>query len=83
MDKSIYKGGIEALLSKSHPGRPMQMNFKEETELLNGFETKAAARQVVEVSNIKAAYQGKVGHKIGTAQIYYVFKRHEWRKVKP
>ncbi|MCL2501217.1 MAG: winged helix-turn-helix domain-containing protein [Defluviitaleaceae bacterium] len=32
---------------------------------------------------LKAAYQEKVGHRIGTAQIYYVLKRHDWRKVKP
>ncbi|MCL2603811.1 MAG: winged helix-turn-helix domain-containing protein [Defluviitaleaceae bacterium] len=35
------------------------------------------------LSDIKAAYQEKVVHRIGTAQIYYVLKRHDWRKVKP
>jgi transposase len=81
---SLYvKGGIEALLPRPRPGRPTQMSFEEEAELLAGFEAKAAAGQVVEVSDIKAAYQEKVGHRIGTAQIYYVLKRHDWRKVKP
>ena len=36
---------------------------------------------MVEISEIKAAYQEAVGHSIGTAQIYYVLHRHKWRKV--
>jgi len=81
---SLYaSGGIEALLPKPRPGRPTQISIEEEEKLLAGFEAKAAAGQVVEVSDIKAAYQEKVGHRIGNDQIYRVLKRHEWRKVKP
>jgi len=76
-------GGVEALFPKERPGRPATVSFEEEAALLAEFEAKAEAGQVVEVSDIKAAYQAKVGHRIGTAQIYYVLKRHEWRKVKP
>lgn len=80
---SYVKGGVEALLAKPRPGRPTQISLDEEAELLAGFDAKAAAGQVVEVSDIKAAYQEKVGHRIGNGQIYLVLKRHEWRKVKP
>ena len=77
------KGGAPALLPKKRPGRPTSISFEEEAALLAEFAAKAAAGQIVEVSDIKAAYQKKVGHTIGTGQIYYVLKRHEWRKVKP
>ena len=77
------KGGVEALLPKKRPGRPTQISFEEEAKLLAEFDAKAEAGQVVEVSDIKAAYQAKVGHSIGSGQIYSVLKRHNWRKVKP
>ena len=51
--------------------------------MLAEFEEKAESGQIVEVSDIKVAYQEKVGHAISSGQIYYVLKRHNWRKVKP
>lgn len=81
---SLYaKGGVEALLPKVRPGRPTQLSREEEAKMLADFKEKAAAGQVVEVSDIKASYQEKVGHSIGNGQIYLVLKRHKWRKVKP
>jgi len=77
------KGGVEALMPKPRPGRPTNISYEEESKLLAEFEARAQAGQVVEVSEIKAAYQAKVGHAIGSGQIYYVLKRHNWRKVKP
>lgn len=77
------KGGAEALLPKARLGRPTSISYDEEAQLLAEFEAKAAAGQIVEVSDIKVAYEEKVGHSIGSGQIYYVLKRHEWRKIKP
>ena len=59
------------------------MSYEEESALLEPFQKEAEAGQIVEVSEIKAAYQEAVGHSIGTAQIYYVLRRHKWRKVMP
>jgi len=81
---SLYKKqGIKGLLPKPKTGRPTQISFEEEAKMLAEFDAQAEAGQMVEVSDIKAAYQKKVGHTIGTAQIYYVLKRHGWRKIKP
>lgn len=81
---SMYSnGGVEALLPKKRPGRPPNVSFEEEASMLAEFEAKAEAGQIVEVSDIKAAYQEKVGHPIPSGQIYYVLQRHNWRKVKP
>ena len=38
---------------------------------------------MVEISEIEAAYQKKVDHKIGEVQIYRVLHRHGWRKIMP
>ena len=59
------------------------MSMEEEAELLAPFKAEAEAGRVVEVSRIKAAYIEKVGHSIGSGQIYYVLKRQGWRKVMP
>ena len=59
------------------------MSIEEEAELLAPFKAEAEAGRVVEVSRIKAAYIEKVGHSIGSGQIYYVLKRQGWRKVMP
>ena len=77
------KGGIEALLPKNHGGNRRNLSFAEEAELLSAFKEKAAQGQIVEVSDIEAAYREKVGRDIGNGQIYRVLKRQGWRKVKP
>ena len=59
------------------------MSYEEEAALLKPFEKKAEAGQMVEISEIKAAYQKAVGHSVGTSQIYYVLHRHKWRKIMP
>ena len=59
------------------------MSYEEEAALLKLFAKKAEAGQMVEISEITAAYQEAVGHSVGTAQIYYVLRRHKWRKVMP
>lgn len=70
-------------MPKARTGRPLNLSYDEEEKLLAEFEAKAESGQIIEVSDIKAAYQEKVGHTISSGQIYYVLKRHSWRKVKP
>ena len=77
------QGGLAAIVENHYGGNHRNMSFEEETGLLEPFRKKAEAGQIVEVSEIKAAYQEAVGHSIGTAQIYYVLRRHGWRKVMP
>lgn len=77
------KGGAEALLAKPRLGRPTAISFAEEAKILSEFDARAEAGQIVEVADIKAAYREKVGHEISSGQIYYVLKRHDWRKIKP
>ena len=76
-------GGIDALLIKQSNGRPRQISHEEESAFLENYKKQAEQGQIIEVSAIKAAYEEKVGHCIGGSQIYYVLKRHGWRKVMP
>lgn len=77
------QGGLDSLLPKKREAQRRNMSYEAEAEFLAAFEKQAQSGQVVEVSDIKAAYEEKVGHSIGGGQIYRVLKRHGWRKIKP
>lgn len=59
------------------------MSYDEEEEFLSQFADKAEKGQIVEISEIKKAYEEKIGHKTGHGQIYFVLHRHGWRKLMP
>ena len=77
------KGGIESITGNHYGGNRRNMSIDEEAEILKPFLEKAEKGQIVEVSEIKKRYEEAVGHTIGGGQIYYVLKRHGWRKVMP
>jgi transposase len=77
------KHGLRVLMPQKRTGRPLAVSYAEEEELLKTFKGQAEAGQMIEVSAIKAAYELKIGHSIGGSQIYYVLKRHGWRKLMP
>ncbi len=76
-------GGIEAITGNHYGGNRRNMSIAEEAKLLEPFRQRASQGQMIEVSEIKAAYEKAVGHRIGGSQIYYVLRRHGWRKVMP
>lgn len=76
-------GGIEAITGNHYGGNRRNMSIEEEAKLLEPFRQRASQGQMIEVSEIKAAYEKAVGHTIGGSQIYYVLRRHNWRKVMP
>lgn len=80
---AYVKNGIESLYDNRKGGNHRNISYDEEAELLSGFKKASENGQIVEVSEIKKAYEEKVGHKIGTGHIYYILERHGWRKVMP
>ena len=76
-------GGIEALLPKKRSGRPCKLTYEQEEAILNEFKEKAEAGQMIEVSEIKTAYEKTAGKSKSHGQIYRVLHRHGWRKIKP
>ena len=77
------KEGVQALLGGKYGGNRRNMSLAEEAAFLEAFKKQAEQGQIIEVGAIKAAYEAKVGHSIGGSQIYYVLRRHSWRKVMP
>jgi transposase len=77
------KGGIKALIGGKFGGNRRNMSLERETQFLAEFETIASKGQLVEISDMKRAYEKLVGHSIGGGQIYRVLNRHNWRKVMP
>ena len=59
------------------------MSFEAEEALLRKYEDRAQKGMIIETSEIKQEYEKLAGHPIGSGQIYRVFQRHGWRKVKP
>ena len=77
------KNGIEAISGNHYGGNHRNMSVEEEAEILAPFREKAEKGHIVEIKDIKAAYQAKVDHPISDSQIYFVLHRHGWRKVMP
>ena len=75
--------GLEAISGNHYGGNRRNMSIEEEAAILAPFKARAEKGELVEIGEIKAAYQNVVGHSIGTSQIYYVLHRHGWRKVMP
>ena len=59
------------------------MSVEKEAEILAPFKERAEKGEIIEVSEIEAAYQSEVDRPIGNSQIYFVLRRHGWRKVVP
>jgi transposase len=81
----IYaKDGIAYFRQENRQGgNRRNMSCDEEAAFLFAYKELAEQGQIVEVSEIKRAYEEKVGHRIGKEQIYRVLHRHGWRKVMP
>lgn len=83
---SVYcNEGLEAIVENHYTGNHRNLSYEEEEKVLQPFKEAAMAGEIVEVSEIKAAYEEAIGRSIDTShgQIYYVLKRHGWRKVMP
>jgi transposase len=77
------KDGITALVGWNYGGNRRNLSLDEEAAFLAKYKEQAETGQIVDVGEIKAAYEALVGHSIGGSQIYYVLQRHGWRKVMP
>lgn len=77
-------GGIQALDTKRGGRHCENMSIEEEQKFIEQFKEKAEAGEIVEVSEIKKAYEEKIGRKIKSkGHIYLILKRNGWRKIMP
>lgn len=78
------EGGIKALKPKPNPARKHQnMTLAEEKNFLKRFAKCAGAGQMLNIHEIKAAYEKAIGHETSNSTIYALLDRHGWRKLMP
>jgi transposase len=76
--------GSEAVEGKGKGGRKWAyMSMEEETQFLQGFFNKAIMGEMTTVSEIKEAFEKRIGKTVHKSTIYRLLSRHGWRKVVP
>lgn len=69
---------------KAKGGRRNQyLSMEEETAFLAPFLGKGAAGGLLNVSEIKGAFEARIGTSVAKSTIYRLLERHGWRKVAP
>src|SRR5499425_2670256 len=78
------RGGIKALKPKPIGGRQREnMTLSGEKALLACFAKAAGAGEMLNVHDLKAAYEQAIGHRTSNSTIYNLLARHGWRKLMP
>jgi len=77
-------GGLEALKPKPIGGRKREnMTLEDEKALLARFAKAAGAGEMLNIHDLKAAYEKAIGHETSKSTIYNLLARHGWRKLMP
>jgi transposase len=77
-------GGRAALRPKPKGGRRREnLTLKEEKAFLNQFAKTAGAGELLNIRDVKAAYEKVIGHPTSNSTIYNLLERHGWRKLMP
>ena len=77
-------GGIKALKPKPIGGRQREnMTLSEERALLARFGKAAGAGEMLNIHDLKAAYEKAIGHPTADSTVYNLLHRHGWRKLMP
>lgn len=77
-------GGLAALAPKPSGGRIREnMTLAEEKSLLAKFAKAAGAGELVNIHDLKAAYEQAIGHSTSNSTVYNLLARHGWRKLMP
>jgi len=78
------QGGIEALKPKPNGGRKHEnMTLAEEKAFLARFAKRAGAGEMLNIHDLKAAYEKAIGHATSESTVYNLLHRHGWRKLMP
>ena len=77
-------GGIKALKPKAIGGRQREnMTLSEEKALLKRFSKAAGVGEMLNIHELKAAYEKAIGHETSNSTVYNLLGRHGWRKLMP
>jgi transposase len=59
------------------------MTLEQEREFLSKYLDQASHGGILIVSEIKRAFEAKVGHKVAKTTVYRMLDRHDWRTITP
>jgi transposase len=77
-------GGVNALRPKPTGGRRREnMTLEEEKAFLAKFAKAAGAGELINVRELKLAYEGEIGHPTSNSTVYDMLARNGWRKLMP
>ena len=77
-------GGLKALKRKPSGGRKREnMTLAEEKALLARSAKAAGAGEMLNICDLKAAYEKAIGHETSNSTVYNLLARHGWRKLMP
>src|SRR5947199_8252954 len=77
-------GGVNALRPKPSGGRIREnMTLQEEKALLARFAKAAGAGELLNIHDLKAAYEQAIGHATSDSTVYNLLHRHGWHKLMP
>ena len=77
-------GGLKALKPRPSGGRKREnMTLAEEKALLARFAKAAGAGEMLNIHDLKAAYEKAIGHATSNSTVYNLLARHGWRKLMP
>src|SRR5213594_3379681 len=77
-------GGIKALKPKPIGGRQREnMTLAQEKALMARFAKAAGAGEMLNIHELKAAYEKAIGHETSNSTVYNLLDRHDWRKLMP
>jgi transposase len=77
-------GGVRALKPKPNGGRKREnMSVAQEKALLARYTKAAGAGELLNIHDLKVAYEKAIGHETSNSTIYNLLHRHSWRKLMP
>jgi transposase len=84
LQAQYLKEGEQVLKAVGRGGRRNQnLTVEQEHQLLAEFRSRARRAGMLEVSQIKRAYEDLIGHAVPKSTIYRMLARHGWRKIAP
>src|SRR5512136_1229775 len=84
VQSQFLQEGEKILATVGRGGRRHQnLREEEERQLLSRFIPTAESGGLLEVSQVKQAYEEAIGHGVPKSTIYRMLARHGWRKIAP
>ncbi len=79
-----FKEGESALRGVGRGGRRNRyLTWEEEETFLRGFVERASRGGILVVSEVKAAFEARIGRSVPKSTVYRLLARHGWRKLTP